>query len=102
MTITQNDYGIDLVNSFTNNGIAINLTGCTINIDIVYPDNTKHSFDGTITDAVNGIVEYVLISENTTQEGLYKMYFSVLDSNALITAQNLITYYVIAKDGGVD
>jgi hypothetical protein len=101
--VTQGDYGICIQSQFMQDKkTAQNITGYTVELTTVTPDLSKLYRTAQIIDAVNGIVEYILNEEDTTQSGLYKMYFELLDDNENITAQNMVTYYVLAKHGGVE
>lgn len=96
ITITQNDYGISVEAVF-----GQSLTGKTVDLTIVRPDNTTVSKVPIITDMVQGKCEYVLAPEDTIQLALYKLYYSAKDSNSNITAQNIVTYFVVPENGGV-
>ena len=100
--ITQGNYGIRINNRFIKADKTPNdITGCTCNVDVVYPDSTKENMPVEITLPSEGLVRITLDATNTTQEGLHKLYFNILDSSSCITAKNMITYYVVAKTGGV-
>jgi 5-hydroxyisourate hydrolase-like protein (transthyretin family) len=99
---TQDNTGISINNTFLNSDkTKKDITGYTCTVDIVYPDNTKENLPVEVVTAADGLVLFVLGAEQTAQTGLYKLYFNLLDVNSLVTAQDMITYYVIEKTGGV-
>lgn len=99
--ITQNDFGVYISTQFMDNGEKLNILGRTVKADIVFPDKTVHTYTATITDAPNGIAEITVIEEMTAQPGLYMVYFNITDASSHITAQNVVTYFVTAENGGV-
>lgn len=103
IVLTQNDYGILLRVTVDFGDDTIDLTGKTVNVEIVAPDGIKYtpSSSPQITDAVNRVVDFLLTAEDTAQEGLYNLYFYITTANSKLTAQNPVTYYCKAEDGGV-
>lgn len=100
--ITQDNYGIKINNRFIKaDKTPIDITGCTCNVDMVAPDNTKTNQAVEIILPSEGLVRITLDATDTAQEGLYKLYFNLLDASSMITAKNMITYYIVAKTGGV-
>lgn len=100
--ITQFNLGIGIKNTFINpDKTPKNIYAHTCSVDIVYPDLTKENVPVDNYDASNGIVLFMLGVNQTEQTGLHKLYFNIIDSSSLITAQDMVTYYVLAKTGGV-
>lgn len=100
--ITEGNYGIAINNTFLEEDkTAKNITGYTCNVDIVYPDETKENLPVEIVTPASGLVLLVLGTGQTVQTGLHKLYFNLTDANSLITAQDMVTYYVLEKTGGV-
>lgn len=100
--LTQYNEGIGIYNKFIKEDKTVqDITGYTCDVDIVYPDSTSENLPVEIVNAVNGTVLFVLGDTQTSQSGLYKLYFNLKDNNSYITAQNMITYYVMTKKGGV-
>lgn len=99
--LTQNNTGIGIYNTFINGDKSVrNITGYNCTVDVVFPDGTTKDFQVDITDPINGKVLFILDSSLTNQEGLYKMYFNLSDSNCFITAKDMVTYFVLADKGG--
>lgn len=100
--LTQNNTGIGIVNTFIGaDKEPINITGYTCTLDLVYPDNSTVKYPIEVIDSVNGKTLFILGLEETSQIGLHKLYFNLIDANSHITAQNMSTYYVLAEKGGV-
>lgn len=100
--ITEGNYGIAINNTFVNEDKTVkNIAGYTCNVDIVYPDDTKESLPVEVVTPASGLVLFVLGTDQTAQTGLHKLYFNLTDADSLITAQDMITYYVLEKTGGV-
>lgn len=103
ITVTEGNYGIAINNTFVDdNNVVKNITGYTCTVDIIYPDNTKENLPVEIVTPLSGLVLFVLGVNQTIQPGLHKLYFNLSDSNSLVTAQDMVTYYVLEKTGGVD
>ena len=99
--ITQGNKGIGIINTFLNADKTVkDITGYSCNVDIVYPDKTTENFPVEITGALNGKALLILDTLQTAQLKLHKLYFNLYDINSLITAQDMINYYVIDDKGG--
>lgn len=102
IVVTQNDYGISIQTTFTKDGETFDITGKTIVLDIVKPDQSIVSNKAPmISNPTGGVVALILSSDITDVVGTYILYYSVKDGSTSITAQSPVTYTVIAKDGGV-
>ena len=101
IVFTQYDSGINMLTNFVNNKQKYDLTNKNVKLVIVSPNNEKLERECIINDAINGQAIYVITKSDTSEHGLYKMYFSVYDDNNNITATNIITYYVVKQHGGV-
>ena len=101
--LTQNNYGIGIYNTFIDEKTKVvkDITNYTCNVDIIYPDHTTENIALEKIDAINGQVLFLLSDNQTSQAGLYKLYFNLIDSNSKLTAKKLITYYVMAEKGGL-
>lgn len=99
IVITQNNKGIGIYNTFLKQDKKTikDITGYTCNVDVVYPDGTIENLPVEIVDAVNGKVLFILDTSQTEKTGLYKLYFNLYDDNSYITAQDMITYFVLEK-----
>ena len=99
--LTQDDFGIEVQMQFiTNKKIPIDITGCSVEIVFVKPDETVVKGYAYIIDSILGKCGFVLEDIHTKLEGLYKTYWSVTDINEFVTAQEALYYYVVAKHGG--
>jgi hypothetical protein len=100
--ITQNNSGIGIYNTFLepDKKTVKDITGRICSVDIVYPDGTSENLPVETIDSANGKVLFVLGDKQTSQAGLYKLYFNLSDSNSYITAQDMVTYYALAEKGG--
>lgn len=101
IVFTQYDSGINMLINFVNGKQKYDLTNKNVKLVIVSPNNEKLERECIINDIINGQVSYVVTESDTSEPGLYKMYFSVYDDNSNITATNVITYYVVKQYGGV-
>lgn len=101
--LTQYNYGVELKVQFLDNKkkpVPMEAND-TCEISIVYPDKTKDSFEAYSISPQDGIWGFILGEKQTTQVGLSFSYWSIVDENNNITAQEGLTYYTLAKDGGV-
>lgn len=100
--ITEGDYGIEFQVQFVDKELS-NLDNCTIDIQIVNPSNELLQLShGQIIDSANKIASFTIDSSLTSIVGLYKMYWSVIDEDSQVTAQEDVYYYVKKKYGGVE
>lgn len=100
--ITKDNFGINISSTFLDiNKNPIDLTGKTVEVVIVDPNNiTIDVKQGVIADSLSGTSSIILESLHTSMLGLYKTFWSLIDSNGLVTAQDDIFYYVKEKNNG--
>lgn len=92
--LTQYDYGIELETQFVNEKKKpIDITGYSIKVDILYNDTVIDTIYAEHKDSVNGIVYFILTKEYSSEVGLYKTIWSVIDEDENITAQEDLYYY---------
>ena len=101
IVLTQNDFGIEVQTQFiTNKKVPIDITGCSVEIVFTMPDESVSRGYAYIIDALLGKCGFVIQDIHTTLSGVYGMYWSVVDSNGFVTAQEDIYYYVKPIHGG--
>lgn len=99
--LTQNDKNISIIVNFKENGTIKDINGFTVNVDIVTPESSVLSDIAHFVDASKGQAEFFITEKYTATAGLYKLYFRLVDSNGVLTGQNMVTFYVLEKNGGV-
>lgn len=100
--VTKDNYGIGLSCNFVDkNKNPIDLTDKVVEVVIV--DSNNETIDikqAVIVDYTNAKASIVLEKIHTSTLGLYKTFWSVLDENQNITAQEDVYYYVKDKNNG--
>lgn len=100
--VTKDNYGIGLSCNFIDkNKNPIDLTDKVVEVVIV--DSNNETIDikqAVIVDYTNAKASIVLEKIHTSTLGLYKTFWSVLDENQNITAQEDVYYYVKDKNNG--
>ena len=100
--VTKDNYGIGLSCNFSDkNKEPIDLTDKVVEVVIV--DSNNETIDikqAVIVDYTNAKASIVLEKIHTSTLGLYKTFWSVLDENQNITAQEDVYYYVKDKNNG--
>lgn len=100
--VTKDNYGIGLsCNFIDNNKKPIDLTDKVVEVVIV--DSNNETIDikqAVIVDYTNAKASIVLEKIHTSTLGLHKTFWSVLDENQNITAQEDVYYYVKDKNNG--
>lgn len=100
--VTKDNYGIGLSCNFIDkNKNPIDLTDKVVEVVIV--DSNNETIDikqAVIVDYTNAKASIVLEKIHTSTLGLHKTFWSVLDENQNITAQEDVYYYVKDKNGG--
>ena len=96
--VTQNNYGILLETQFIDDAKnPIDLTGYSVTVEFEYLEKCFDVLDATIINAEEGRVGVILEQEHTTEIGLYKTQWSVVDDDENVTAQEDIYYFVKAE-----
>ena len=100
--VTKDNYGIGLSCNFIDkNKNPIDLTDKVVEVVIVDANNeTIDIKQAVIVDYTNAKASIVLEKIHTSTLGLYKTFWSVLDENQNITAQEDVYYYVKDKNNG--
>lgn len=99
--ITRDNYGIELSTQFVNNkNKPINITGQTVEIIIVKSNGDKTSHKAYLTEPSQGKCGFTLSSSETSVLGLCTVFFSLLDEDNNVTAQDDLYYFVKEKNGG--
>lgn len=100
--VTKDNYGIGLSCNFIDkNKNPIDLTDKIVEVVIVDANNeTIDIKQAVIVDYTNAKASIVLEKIHTSTLGLYKTFWSVLDENQNITAQEDVYYYVKDKNNG--
>lgn len=104
--ITNNNKGIGIINNFVDSKKnPIDITNFSYSVDLVFPDGTTKTYTPEPIDKVNGKVVFVLKQEHTAQLGLHRVYFNIFNNadsidGSFVTAQNMITYFVVEERGG--
>lgn len=100
--VTKDNYGIGLSCNFIDkNKNPIDLTDKVVEVVIVDANNeTIDIKQAVIVDYTNAKASIVLEKIHTSTLGLHKTFWSVLDENQNITAQEDVYYYVKDKNGG--
>lgn len=100
--VTKDNYGIEIIATLVNqNKENVDVTGQIVEVVIV--DDNDTIIDKVEAQHINsskGIVSITLQKEHTSTIGLYKTYWSALDKNNNVTAQEDIYYYCKDKNGG--
>lgn len=100
--VTKDNYGIGLSCNFIDkNKNPIDLTDKVVEVVIV--DSNNETIDikqAVIVDYTNAKASIVLEKIHTSTLGLHKTFWSVLDDNQNITAQEDVYYYVKDKNNG--
>ena len=100
--VTKDNYGIEIIATLVNqNKESVDVTGQIVEVVIV--DDNDTIIDKVEAQHINsskGIVSITLQKEHTSTIGLYKTYWSALDENNNVTAQEDIYYYCKDKNGG--
>ena len=100
--VTKDNYGIGLSCNFIDkNKEPIDLTDKVVEVVIV--DSNNETIDikqAVIVDYTNAKASIVLEKIHTSTLGLHKTFWSVLDDNQNITAQEDVYYYVKDKNNG--
>ena len=90
--VTKDNYGIEIVASLVNqNKESVDVTGQIVEVVIV--DDNDTIIDKVEAQHINsskGVVSITLQKEHTSTIGLYKTYWSALDKNNNVTAQEEI------------
>ena len=100
--VTKDNYGIGLSCNFIDkNKNPIDLTDKVVEVVIVDANNeTIDIKQAVIVDYTNAKASIVLEKIHTSTLGLHKTFWSVLDENQNITAQEDVYYYVKDKNNG--
>ena len=100
--VTKDNYGIEIIASLVNkNKESVDITGQIVEVVIVDNNDTiVDKVEAQHIDSSRGIVSITLQKEHTSTIGLYKTYWSSLDENNNVTAQEDIYYYCKDKNGG--
>ena len=99
--VTQRDSGIEISPTFTDKGKnPVNITGCTVEINFIYPSGDIRVKTGQIINGAGGVASTILDSRDTSEAGLVATYWKVIDINSEVTAQEEIYYYVKEYLGG--
>lgn len=102
IVVTKDNYGIEIIATLVNkNKESVDVTGQIVEVVIV--DDNDTIIDKVEAQHINssrGIVSITLQKEHTSTIGLYKTYWSALDENNNVTAQEDIYYYCKDKNGG--
>ncbi len=100
--VTKDNYGIEIIASLVNqNKESVDVTGQIVEVVIVDDNDTiVDKVEAQHIDSSKGIVSITLQKEHTSTIGLYKTYWSALDENNNVTAQEDIYYYCKDKNGG--
>lgn len=102
--VTKDNYGIEIIASLVDqNKESVDVTGQIVEVVIVDDNDTiVDKVEAQHIDSSRGIVSITLQKEHTSTIGLYKTYWSALDKNNNVTAQEDIYYYCKDKNGGVN
>ena len=101
--ITKDNYGIDLSCVFLDSKKKpIDITGMNVEVVITNPNDVIiDTIQATIINPIVGYSSIVINKEHTNILGLYKTFWTLLDSDGRVTAQEDVYYYVKDKNGGV-
>lgn len=101
IVITRNNTGIEIEVQFVDSKKKpIDTTGNTIEINIKDPKGNIEAFQGYHINNSSGKAGFMLETNNTNLEGLWSMYWSLIDENGYVTAQEAIYYFIIPENGG--
>lgn len=100
--ITKDNYGIDLSCVFLDSKKKpIDITGMNVEVVITNPNDVIiDTIQATIINPIGGYSSIVINNEHTNIVGLYKTFWTLLDSDGRVTAQEDVYYYVKDKNGG--
>ena len=100
--VTKDNYGIEIIATLVNqNKESVDVTGQIVEVVIVDDNDTiVDKVEAQHIDSSRGIVSITLQKEHTSTIGLYKTYWSALDKDNNVTAQEDIYYYCKDKNGG--
>ena len=100
--VTKDNYGIEIIATLVNkNKESVDVTGQIVEVVIVDDNDTiVDKVEAQHINSSKGIVSITLQKEHTSTIGLYKTYWSALDENNNVTAQEDIYYYCKDKNGG--
>ena len=100
--ITKDNYGIDLSCVFLDSKKKpIDITGMNVEVVITNPNDVIiDTVQATIINPIGGYSSIVINNEHTNIVGLYKTFWTLLDSDGRVTAQEDVYYYVKDKNGG--
>lgn len=101
IVLTQHDFDIELKLNFIDyKKNPVDLKNCAIDIMFISPSGIKYPKQGNITNVKQGGVNYILPKELTSEDGLWVSYWSAVDLDQRVTAQEQIYYYVLPIYGG--
>lgn len=101
--ITRNNEGIEIEVQFINNKKkAVDITGCTVEVTFKNPLMKLDHQQAYIKDYKNGTCGIILDKTTTGVNGLWTTYWSAIDGDGFVTAQESIYYFVLPRYGGVD
>jgi hypothetical protein len=91
--ITQGEHGVPYPFT-TNNGGVLNLTGATVEVDLIKPDGTPVVKVAEILDAANGKCQFVLSSSDLSLPGTYKYQWRAYFEGGVIRSNREFDFYV--------
>lgn len=103
IVITRNDEGIELEVQFIDNKKKpIDITGCTVEIGFKNPLGEVVPVQAYVQNYINGTVGVILDKSHTNTNGLWSTYWSAINGDGFVTAQEAIYYFVLPRFGGAD
>lgn len=91
--ITQGEHGVPYPFT-TSNGGVLNLTGATVEVDLIKPDGTPVVKVADILDAVNGKCQFILSSSDLSLPGTYKYQWRAFFESGEIRSNREFDFYV--------
>lgn len=82
------------------NGTPVDLTGYTVNAYIIKPDGTKVLNASTITDAINGRLEYVVTGQTVSASGRGLLNLQIMEGDAIAYSGGVRTVIEYTGMGG--
>ena len=93
--VAKGDYGIEIEVQFVDDKKKpLNITNYDVRVDVIYNDESIDTCYATHKNALNGTCSIVLDKTHTSEEGLYKVAYCVIDSNERVATQEELYYYV--------
>lgn len=101
--ITRLNKGIELEVQFLDiKKKPVDITGCTIEVNILNPNMQMDIVNANIKDYKNGIALLMLEEKDTNTNGLWSTYWSAIREDGYVTSQEAVYYFVVPRFGGIE